>query len=949
MPFLCPVKLWLVFLFFPLWAVAQQPSHYILGEEELEGIDIYRILQVSDGSYLIATGNGLITYDGYKFTTFPCPDMLRTSVFNLVEDHNGIVYCNNLSGQIFRLNNGICNLFYTIPDSSISSNIGLEIDNLNRLVIKANGLLILDDKATLTDQLSLGHFGQMTRLSDSSLVVYSREKQFAHLKNGSIIFSTETSSSENGNDVWNTVLFQGKEYQNTANSCELYSDWKGKRELVFDPFQITSKKQSYRIYTTDNSMWLAPNSVGIYCFDENLQPANKGKPWFEDMLISYVCEDSEGNVLFGTFGNGIIVIPKESTRDIELPDRDELIISTTSSGDGTLYFGTMTGNVYQQTLGENPKLFREKRAKSMEALYAIGNNKLIIGDQVGVLIDLESGKETILNIGSLKDVAILSTNEVLLATNQGVTRLDVQTGAKTPIKALQVRNYCVGNNLSSGSIYAGTSKGLAILNSDNELSYVSLHGKNIIARDMASTDDVVFVATSNSGILVFKNDTISEEWNVGTGLISNQVNHLEVIENQLFAATDKGIQILSIDGELVRWINRADGLVSENVSDFEVSGEQLWVVHRKGAQTVSLTNYQPFDYYPELKLQRVFVNDSLAVNSERGQFKADEQKFAFQLQVRNLRYQQEIGYQYMLEGAENSWQQNSFRDNLIEYKSLSPGTYKFRAKAVCRNHESSEITYKFTIATPYYMAWWFYALISLVLILGVVLWFRRRLKRHAFLLEQQNELNASKLTAIQSQMNPHFIFNALNSIQDLVLKGDVTNSYTYITKFADLVRRTLNYSDKDFIDFDNELKLIDLYLTLEKLRFKTDFEYEIDASNIEDIQIPPMLIQPFIENALVHGLLHREGEKKLKLKFELNDNLICTITDNGVGRARAKEIRERQRSNHQSFSVNAIKTRFEILKRYYDGNLGFRYDDLNEGGVVVGTRVTLTIPVKRKF
>jgi LytS/YehU family sensor histidine kinase len=211
------------------------------------------------------------------------------------------------------------------------------------------------------------------------------------------------------------------------------------------------------------------------------------------------------------------------------------------------------------------------------------------------------------------------------------------------------------------------------------------------------------------------------------------------------------------------------------------------------------------------------------------------------------------------------------------------------------------------------------------------------------------ELSNLKLTAIRAQMNPHFIFNALNSIQDLVLKGDVEHAYSYITTFSNLVRKTLNYSDKEWIDFDDELNLLELYLALEKLRFKKILQIEINNQDVEDIQIPPMLIQPFIENALVHGLLHREGEKKLKIDFQLKDNLICIIEDNGIGREQAKIIRQRQRVEHESFSGNATRKRFEILSESLKGDFGFYYEDLHENGMPTGTRVTLTIPLKQKF
>ena len=198
-------------------------------------------------------------------------------------------------------------------------------------------------------------------------------------------------------------------------------------------------------------------------------------------------------------------------------------------------------------------------------------------------------------------------------------------------------------------------------------------------------------------------------------------------------------------------------------------------------------------------------------------------------------------------------------------------------------------------------------------------------------------------------MNPHFIFNSLNSIQDLVLKGDVENSYSYITTFSDLVRRTLSYSEKDFIEFEQEIKLLELYLLLEKLRFKKNFSFEIHKGNVEDIMIPPMLIQPFIENSLAHGLLHKEGEKKLSVSFELNDMLICKIEDNGIGREKSKVIKQRQNKAHESFSGKAIGKRLEILSDVFEGDFGYAYEDLYDKNEAIGTRVILTIPIKRKF
>jgi two-component system LytT family sensor kinase len=213
----------------------------------------------------------------------------------------------------------------------------------------------------------------------------------------------------------------------------------------------------------------------------------------------------------------------------------------------------------------------------------------------------------------------------------------------------------------------------------------------------------------------------------------------------------------------------------------------------------------------------------------------------------------------------------------------------------------------------------------------------------------KNELAVSNLKALKSQMNPHFIFNLLNSIQALVLKGDIDASYNYMTKFATLVRQTLHFSDADLVELEEEIDLLRIYLDLEKLRFSKDFEYEIIDNDIEGIEIPPLLIQPFIENALVHGLLHKEGKKILKLEFEITDKLICTVTDNGIGRSKSKAIKERQNTNHKSFSTQAIEKRFKILSETYKGQFGFKYEDVFDGEELVATQIKLHIPFKRVF
>jgi sensor histidine kinase YesM len=196
------------------------------------------------------------------------------------------------------------------------------------------------------------------------------------------------------------------------------------------------------------------------------------------------------------------------------------------------------------------------------------------------------------------------------------------------------------------------------------------------------------------------------------------------------------------------------------------------------------------------------------------------------------------------------------------------------------------------------------------------------------------------------------VYNALNSIQDLVLQNDIRSANIYFSKFSTLMRKVLDASGKDKLPLQEELDMLELYLELEKLRFGKQFEYALTVVGVadkEELAIPAMIIQPFVENALKHGLLHKDGEKKLSIQFELQHSqkqLVCTITDNGVGRKRSDEINARKVKNHKSFAVNATQKRLELLNKYYQGKIGLQTIDLGTDEQPTGTMVVLHLPVE---
>jgi LytS/YehU family sensor histidine kinase len=207
-----------------------------------------------------------------------------------------------------------------------------------------------------------------------------------------------------------------------------------------------------------------------------------------------------------------------------------------------------------------------------------------------------------------------------------------------------------------------------------------------------------------------------------------------------------------------------------------------------------------------------------------------------------------------------------------------------------------------------------------------------------------------EMTALQSQMNPHFIFNAINSIQSYILSNDIDQALHYLTLFSRLIRKTLENATKEMIPLIEEMEYIKFYLEIEKMRFDDLFNYELTVSpdaSFETTLIPPMIIQPFIENAIKHGIMNKGDNGLLKIEFSVPDErtLRCIIEDNGVGRVKSAEIEERTRRSHTSKGMSLVKNRLSSLNQKYKTDK-FRlhiYDLADETGMANGTRVEVEL------
>jgi LytS/YehU family sensor histidine kinase len=215
--------------------------------------------------------------------------------------------------------------------------------------------------------------------------------------------------------------------------------------------------------------------------------------------------------------------------------------------------------------------------------------------------------------------------------------------------------------------------------------------------------------------------------------------------------------------------------------------------------------------------------------------------------------------------------------------------------------------------------------------------------------EFQRKLADLKLSALRSQVNPHFVFNCLNSIKLYATQNDVEAVSNYLTKFSLLIRKVLDISASETISLTEELEVLELYLELEVMRFKDKLKYSISTHDIDTdfIEIPPLLLQPYVENAIWHGLMNKEGGGFVEIKASFIDSLlVIKIEDDGIGRAKAEELNSKSATQYKSFGMKITADRLALINQLHNKATDVTIDDLiDENGMVAGTRVNIKIEI----
>lgn len=299
----------------------------------------------------------------------------------------------------------------------------------------------------------------------------------------------------------------------------------------------------------------------------------------------------------------------------------------------------------------------------------------------------------------------------------------------------------------------------------------------------------------------------------------------------------------------------------------------------------------------------------------------------------------------------------------IRYEGLAPGNYKLilQASNASNEFDSPLKILLINISPAFWNTWWFRATAFLFLvdmIYSFVQWrtrqrFKLRLERsekERQLAELQQQKTDLEMQALRAQMNPHFIFNSLNSINRFILQNNRQQASEYLTKFSKLVRMILQNSQASLISLESELESLRLYLEMEALRFNYHFSYKISVPkelDLEMLKVPPLIIQPYAENAIWHGLMQREENGQLDIEVsQEKDYLLLKITDDGVGRKKAKELASKSATKHKSMGLRITENRISMLESAIGNESPVRINDLvSAEGNAAGTEVIIKMPL----
>ena len=925
------------------------------------------LMQDSRGFIWGCSAMGVFKFDGTHFSKFDTENGLpNIGPVQTVEAPDGTIWVLNYNGQLAFYRDG-CFHHYPLTDSVQKLLVGgnnwhFSINEKGRFYIGTvrDGLWEFDTTTkTLTQKIVQGHvrkglciwfrkggvpvaFGlteHAWKLADS---LHFINDQLTPVKSIAYDFGRQTQEfrpylAQNSEGL--TALIFGR------NVIEL-SERNGVENALHSPEFLLSLAYS------DNTWLIGTRGGGIKRLKtKSLSPVSPLVLHGRDILS--VINDYDGGIWATVRSEGLAYIPSPdvlrfTTSNSHIPADN---IKTITTADSCLFVTTGENGVFQFTPQSSKLLYwKGRKNPSMQARFGTiffnpSNHELYLTYDNHIAHFIQGSFEKIQFTGlSSPDIPITSFIDV---QEMGTWALGHYSGFRFVkdeiVETLPQRNdRFMQGVLTPHGLFLSGFKGLYLYR-DSQLTYL---GDNdpVFRSGIASLcfyQDALWVSHPVEGLCIYGNGKlIPVEATKGLGMVRNLTSESDTLWAhdldhliKIFYNSNDSISVIQYR---INFDNNA------RIRNFVIQGRRFYFSTSNGIMSIDRGHLQ-VPSAPQTSFTSIAIDD--VDTALLPHYTLGYHQNLLQIGFHGMDFRsQNITYKYRMKGVDKRWKYTS--DNKLQYTELRPGNYVFDVYSQLPEGTLSKTpaSVAFTIKPPIWETWWFRIMaivFGMMLLLGVFKWRIRGLERKRKIDLRLHELERK---ALRSQMNPHFIFNVLGAIQGYVSESDTHSSEIYLAKFARLIRLILENSRKTYVLLQAELDMLKNYLDMEKMRFRHKFEYHFEIGpevDPEVIEVPSMLIQPYIENAVLHGMSPLEGAGKIILKVErTNDTLVCTIDDNGSGmRAKAND-----RSAHRSFGMLITSERLKLLsdQSFQNFKVDVR-DKALQGGH--GTRVILQIPI----
>lgn len=952
-----------VFIFFTLFFLAHLPGrtqqlnyvHYDT-KDGLAGSTVYGVTQDIDGFIWFATDFGVSRFDGKRFRNFTTDDGLPDNeVINISADSTGRVWfiafngrtCYYYKGKVFteqsdslvKKINSMGSIGSINP--TFSNNIYFSFNNLPQSYSlgKDNSLSIFTDLREHLESTQQGNLylpiGQLK---------WSRGYAVFNIVNNSIYKFIEKEKR---------VFFLKPLPEKLKNRYLYLLPVPDADSLIAVPYNGRYNNVTEYPQVPDSLAALINTKQGAYPVSWN---GALGKPYLPGMNISRAFYDREGNTWFATLGEGVY---KLTTAYMNTYSSGKEIMCISNSG-LSLLAGDNTGSLHHiypdgNEREDNFKQYNDNgNQRRLYCMKVLPDGNIILGFDC-FLLKYKNGKTVFSPVRPIKSIDYMDEQHVLASTNYNTYIL--RTSDLAVIDTI-FRERATKILYRNGNTYIGTLHGLMIVDAERKQQNLGSRFPILSNRivDMCwAPDGGLFIATNDKGVVKYNNGAVQEQYHLAKGLSSNICRSLFCEGQTLWVGTNKGLNKINLQtGRVELQYSMVNGLPSNIINAIYVQENTVWVGTPGG-----LTFFNEEDISNNsicnLVMERIVVSGRAVDTANNLNLNWQQNNISFEFSGISMKAAGDITYRYRLNGLDDNWKET--KQNSLSYPSLPSGKYKLEIYAVNKfGRQSNVITVEFSIATPFWKTTWFWVFTGLALASIIILLLNRRYRQNLRRRDEKNrvarEISEARQQALQAQMNPHFVFNCLNSIQQFIMLNEKEKANKYLTEFAHLIRKTLENSEKKNVTVAAEMAYLRQYLEMEQLRYGDAFDFTIkknDALQADFIEMPAMLLQPYIENSLRHGIRHKtNGKGLIELRFIQENNLLtCIVKDNGIGRAAAQQLKSIQHIEYQSKGMALTARRIELLNT--QGNAGIKVqvaDVPDENGTISGTQVTIQIPLK---